>query len=319
MIPMRWRWHSSAPSPTAEVSFAEEVRAELSEVLPAAEHCRAAQLSGVLRHAGSLHLHGRGEIELHADLASSIVARRTVELLRARGARCEIRTYSEHRFQRRTRFLLVIEGNPRSLQLLNEIGVLAASLAPAETVPRRLVSRACCRRAYLRGAFLAAGSISHPRSGAHLEWRCSTLEAARALQALAAIEGAPLLVHDGPRYALAYAKSRETIRELLASFGAYGAELRLEEAEVVALTRGSANRMANADAGNLRRQATAAAHQLAAIERLGGPANLPPDLRRVAEARVRMPDATLEELATGLHETRATIAGRLRRIRARAQ
>ncbi len=297
------------------MSFAEDVRAELSEVLPAAEHCRAAQLSGVLRHAGAFRLHGRGEIELHADLAEPAVARRTVELLRERGASCEIRTYHERRFEQRTRVLLVLAGDPRTLQLLNEIGVLSTSLAPAATVPRRLVSRACCRRAYLRGAFLAAGSVSQPRAGAHLEWRCSNLDAARELQALAAAEGATISVHDGARYALAYAKSRETIRELLASMGAYGAELRLEEAEVVALTRETANRLANADAGNLRRQTGAAARQLAAIAALGGPAALSPELQGVAEQRLRMPEATLEELADALRLTKATVAGRLRRIR----
>ena len=126
-------------------------------------------------------------------------------------------------------------------------------------------------------------------------------------------------MHDGARYALAYAKSRETIRELLASMGAYGAELRLEEAEVVAFTRESANRLANADAGNLRRQTGAAARQLAAIDALGGPAALPPELQGVAEQRVRMPEATLEELADALRLTKATVAGRLRRIRQRAE
>ena len=301
------------------MSFAEDVRAELSEVLPAAEHCRAAQLSGVLRHAGAFRLHGRGEIELHADLAEPAVARRTVELLRERGATCEIRTYHEHRFEQRTRVLLVLAGDPRTLQLLNEIGVLSTSLAPAPTVPRRLVSRACCRRAYLRGAFLAAGSVSQPRSEAHLEWRCSSLDAARELQVLAAAEGTTISLHDGPRYVLAYAKSRETIRELLASMGAYGAELRLEEAEVVALTRESANRLANADAGNLRRQTGAAARQIAAIEALGGPGVLSPELQRVAAQRLRMPEATLEELADSLKLTKAAVAGRLRRIRARAE
>ena len=86
-------------------------------------------------------------------------------------------------------------------------------------------------------------------------------------------------MHETPRYAIVYAKRRETIRDLLAALGAHGAELRLEEEAVFAWTREEANRLANADAGNLRRQAAASARQPIAIEALGGPDALPPELR----------------------------------------
>ena len=239
--------------------FAEDVRAELAEVLPVQEHCRLAQLAGVVRHAGTLHLQAGGAVEVHVDLASSLAARRTVELLRERGASCEIRTYREHRFERATRFLIVVAGDARSLQALHEAGVLGPSLAPTERVPARIVGRGCCRRAYLRGAFIGCGSLSRPRSAAHLEWRLSSDAAALQVQELAEAEGFALGVHETPRHWLAYAKSRETIRGLLAALGAHGAELRLEEEGVFAWAREEANRLANADAGNLRRQAAAAA------------------------------------------------------------
>ena len=174
--------------------------------------------------------------------------------------------------------------------------MLGPSLAPTERVPARIVSRGCCRRAYLRGAFIGCGSLSRPRSAAHLEWRVSSDTAALQLQELAEVEGFALGVHETPRYWLAYAKSRETIRGLLAALGAHGAELRLEEEGVFAWAREEANRLANADAGNLRRQAAAAARHTEAIEQVGGPDALPPELRAVAELRLRLPDATLAEL-----------------------
>src|SRR3954452_12831017 len=82
----------SAACATA-VPFAEDVRAELAEVLPVQPHCRLAQLAGVVRHAGTFHLLAGGAVEVHIDLASSLAARRTVELLRTHGVECEIRTY----------------------------------------------------------------------------------------------------------------------------------------------------------------------------------------------------------------------------------
>jgi DNA-binding protein WhiA len=298
------------------VPFAEEVRAELNEALPVAAHCRLALLSGIVRHAGSLRLHGGGSLDVACDLASSATARRTVALLRERGASCEVRTYQERRFARRTRFQVLVSGDARTLQVLNEAGVLTSSLAPAERVPRRLVARACCRRAYLRGAFLAAGSISGPRAAKHVEWRVSSPEAAGELQELAAEEGFELGVHDRRRFAIAYSKRSDTIRGLLAALGAHGAELRLEEDQVLRWTRERANRLTNADAGNLRRQSEAAARQIAAIDALGGPAELPASLRRLAELRAQMPDATYEELGRACVPPlgKAAVAGRLRRV-----
>ena len=82
--------------------FAEDVRAELAEVLPAQEHCRLAQLAGVVRHAGTFHLLAAGAVEVHVDLASPLAARRTVELLRKRKVITTLLTPEEERgWQRR--------------------------------------------------------------------------------------------------------------------------------------------------------------------------------------------------------------------------
>jgi DNA-binding protein WhiA len=302
------------------VSFAEDVRAELCETLPRADHCRLAQLAGLLRFAGAFHLQGRGDVHVRLDLGSPAAARRAVSLLRERGAICEVRTYHERRFARHTRFQLVVGGDARSLQVLHEAGALAPSLAPAEELPPRLVARSCCRRSYLRGAFLAAGSISGPRSGAHLEWRASSRRAAEEIARVAHAEGFILGVHERPAYAMAYAKRLETVRDLLAALGAHGAELRLEEEAVLRATREQVNRLTNADEGNIGRQAAASSRQRAAIAELGGPERLDPELRTVAELRVVHPEATLSELALLARPplSRAAVAGRLRRIVARA-
>lgn len=300
--------------------FAEEVRAELCESLPGTDHCRAALLAGIVRHAGAFHLRD-GEVSISCDVASSAVARRVVQLARRLGATCEVRTYHERRFGRRSRFVILLGADARSLQVLHEVGVLAPSLAPAEEVPRRIVARSCCRRSYLRGAFLAAGSIASPRSAAHLEIRCASAESAAELARLAGEEAYELAVHDGHRYAVAYAKRAEAVRDLLAGMGAHGAELRLEEEDVLKSVRERANRLTNADAANLRRQTGAAARQLAAIEELGGPDALPPDLRVVALLRVAHPEAALGELGELAHPplTKAAVAGRLRRLVQRAE
>ncbi|MDX6514622.1 MAG: hypothetical protein QOH73_288, partial [Gaiellaceae bacterium] len=97
---------------------------------------------------------------MHLDLGSPAGARRAFSLLRAFDVPCEVRTYRQHAFQQATRFQLHVPGNARALELFQEAGVLNRRMAPLERPPARVVARSCCRRAYLRGALLAAGSLS---------------------------------------------------------------------------------------------------------------------------------------------------------------
>ena len=72
----------------------------------------------------------------------------------------EIHAFRSRAFEQATRYRLNIEDDGRALQALNEMGVVDARLAPLDGPPRRVLSRSCCRPAYLRGAFLASGSVS---------------------------------------------------------------------------------------------------------------------------------------------------------------
>jgi DNA-binding protein WhiA len=282
-----------------------------------------AELSALVRGAGSVHLRGGGRIALHLELASGPVARRAFSLLRSYGVPCEIRTYKRRAFDQGTRYQLHLEDDARAIQALNEAGVLDANLAPLERPPRRVVARVCCRAAYLRGAFLAAGSASGPRN-AHLELRTADVDSARFLAELAAVDGFVLGVHERPRHAAAYAKATETIGDLLAFVGAQEAALRLGEEAVVAATRGRANRLANADHANIVRTSRAADLQLRAIRRLereGRLEELAPELAEIARLRVRNPTLSLRELARRCDPpaTKAAAHRRLARIQRLAE
>jgi DNA-binding protein WhiA len=276
------------------MTFSEDVRRELVSRPPAKPCCRLAFLSGLIRHAGSLQVRSRGEVAVVAELADPAAARLAFLLVRERGAECEILSFREHRFERRNRVLLRIFGD-RGQQLLHEAGVLTAGLAPLEHPPGRLLNRACCRASYLRGAFVAAGSISAPRRPAHLELRTAELESAGALAAVAGREG--IHMHTAVRrgHAIAYLKGREAIRDLLATVGAHDAVLSFEEAQVISATREAVNRLTNCDRANLERTSAAAHRQRTAISQLDLDL-LAPDLRRVAELRMRHPESSLAEL-----------------------
>jgi cell division protein WhiA len=161
--------------------------------------------------------------------------------------------------------------------------------------PKRVLGRACCRSAYLRGALLGGGSLTGPHAP-HLELRTANVESATVIAEIAAREGVLLRTHERRTHSLAYAKSGEQIADLLAVAGASETALRLDEHAVVAATRAHANRLANADEANVKRTVQAARDQLAAIRCLDVDA-LPRRLEEIARLRVKHPALSLGELA----------------------
>jgi cell division protein WhiA len=285
------------------VSFSEDLRNELAAIAPASDCDRLAELSGLAHSAGRVHLLGRGEVAVHFDVASNAVARRVFGLLRGFGVHAEIRTYKRRAFDKATRYQVHVAGAGRAVQVLHEAGILGPRLQPAERPPKRVVGRACCRAAYLRGALLGGGSLSGPRAP-HLEIRTASLEGAEFLTTLA-----PLHALDRGRHAIAYAKGAEPIADVLAEAGASDTVLLVDEHAVIGSTRARANRLANADHANLVRTSRAAHEQL-------GPA-----LREVAELRLEHPSLSLRELGLKCRPptAKANVYRRMKRLQQLAE
>jgi hypothetical protein len=294
-------------------AFGELARRELTERPPQRHCCRAALLCGIFRHAGTLELSGDG-VAVRAELGDPAAARLAFTLVRDLGGDVQLVSFREPRFGRSTRVLVRLHGD-RSLQLLHEVGVLSTALAPLPEPPGRVLQRRCCRAAYLRGAFIAAGSVSAPRAPGHLEIRAPEPEGAALVRRVARADGIELQVSDRRGHAVAYAKGKPTIRELLAHMGAHDAVLSLDEAEVISRTRERVNRATNCDEANLARQGRAARAQASTIATLDIDA-LEPELRRVAELRLGHPDLSLAELGRAARPplSKAAVAGRMRRL-----
>ena len=175
--------------------------------------------------------------------------------------------------------------------MLVEAGVLDARHAPVERPPKRVVGRACCRGAYLRGALLGGGSLSGPEAP-HLELRTTSRGGCRVPARCRRRADAQLGVLDRGRHAVAYAKGLDSIEAVLSAAGAGDTVLAFEERSVIAAARGEANRLANADHANLVRTSRAAHEQLEAVRSLqatGGLERLPDRLHEIARLRLRYP------------------------------
>jgi len=173
-----------------------------------------------------------------------------------------------------------------------------------------------CRLAYLRGVFLADGSLSLAAGRTHLEFVLGVSDAPVLAERLGEI-GLPASWRVRRRRGVVTWKSAETVVTFLRRIGAGSSLLELEARQVSRAMRGDLNRVINAESANLQRVVAAAGRQLEAIstlERDGRLADQPLVVRAVAAARRETPEATLAELAERLDLHRSAVQRALDRI-----
>ena len=187
-------------------------------------------------------------------------------------------------------------------------------------VPRKK----CCRRAYLRGAFLASGSITNPERTYHLEF--STEQSRLADKILATILSLDLDAGITQRKGslVVYMKDGGQIASLLSLMGAHSALLHFENVRVLKEMRNQVNRLVNCETANVDKTVQAALAQLEDIELIDsviGLEELPPKLRDVARLRREHPYASLQELGELMTPklSKSGINYRLRKIREKAR
>ena len=180
-------------------------------------------------------------------------------------------------------------------------GMDAGSLA--NHVNFAVLEEPCCRAAFLRGAFLAGGSVTDPRKAYHLELSTSHYNVSREVPAL--MREAGFQPKEATRKAnyIAYFKQSERIEDFLTAIGAPLAAMEIMNAKLEKNLRGSVNRRVNCDAANLDKAVEAAQVQLEAIrslEQSGQLEGLPDKLRETARLRLEHPEDTLAELAAAV-------------------
>jgi DNA-binding transcriptional regulator WhiA len=190
------------------------------------------------------------------------------------------------------------------------------SVSPAKATPTsEPPARTCCRRALLRAAFLAGGSVSDPARGYHLELCCRNDAAARSVRTLMARFGGDAGIARRRSRPVVYVKDAQKISTLLANMGATHALLRLEEVRALAQTKNAIRRTVNSEAANAKRAAAAAARQRdAARAVLGGRRAASSAVREAARLRIKHPSRTLAELGRLARPpiTKAAMANRMR-------
>jgi DNA-binding protein WhiA len=287
------------------MSFSSECKSELARVEEGKKCCTLAWIAGFVRMCGRVMLAGGGRLQLRVVTEDPAVARLFVKQVKsyfAVGAELSIQRNQSGISRKTYSYSMVIDAESGAEQILRETGILTVREGCnvlSQGIFEPLIKKKCCRRAYLRGAFLGAGSVSDPEKSYHLDVSCNSGELAQDLRRL--VNGFGLRAKVAPRRKMqvVYLKEAEQISDLLTILGAHNTVLRFENVRVTKEVRNAANRKVNCDAANLDKTVNTAARQIEEIrlieERMGLRA-LPDSLRALAELRLSHPEASLTEL-----------------------
>jgi len=299
------------------MSFAAEVKNELAHIQIDRACCRKAELSALLRMGAVLTIGARFAMGLSFTTENAAVARRALVLLKEIGVvRTEISVARSRRLKKKNSYMVRALPGPEMEPLLKELG-MTPGLAPTAAHPGPMLRKACCRAAYLRGAFLGGGSVNRPEAEYHLELVTVNYQFAELLTSLLKRFDLPVGLTDRKEMYLVYMKEGDAIVELLGMMEAESAVESFEVARNVKEVRNQVNRLVNCETANLQKTANAAGRQLACIELLrdtGRLHNLPKNLQETAQARLEHPGASLAELAELLGVGRSGVNHRLRKL-----
>lgn len=187
-----------------------------------------------------------------------------------------------------------------------------------------LLENDCCRRAFLRGAFLAGGSVTDPEKRYHLELSTTHLKVVRETDTLMQEMNLAPKQTERKGSGVLYYKQSDSIEDFLTCVGAPVSAMAVMQAKIEKDWRNEANRKTNCDTANVSKAVDAAQQQLAVLRRLekcGILETLNDKLRQTAKLRREHPEATLAELAE-LHEpptTKSTVNHRMRKLMALAE
>ena len=282
------------------MSFSSEVKEELSEQIASGRHCRLAETAAILSLCGKIVITENDRYCVKIQTENLAVARQYFTLLRKT---FNIRAEVSVRKSREVRFYsVIVSKDPEARRLLGETCLLDEDGNVSECMSpmhHRLLRQNCCRRAFIRGAFLAVGSVSDPEKSYHFEIVCTVPEKARQLQELLASYDVDAKVVLRKRHYVVYIKEGSQIVELLGLMGAHISLMQLENVRIVKEMRNSVNRKVNCETANLNKTVSAAVRQaedIRYIQEKIGLDKLQMDLEETARLRLEHTEASLKEL-----------------------
>lgn len=315
------------------MSFSNEIKNELVSELPNARHCRIAELAALLSMTAVMQSNGRllirtenkAAAERILTLRKKLFPAQQTDSIRVLKSVAGKRAYIiEPGAEESSLLCKTVKAETEAAEKTGKADAEAAERAgkadaadgertvktggagkDRAIVPDRIVIRlACCKRAYLRGAFIAAGSVSDPEKEYHFEIVSPGKAQAAILTEIASYFDIDAKIIDRKRFRVVYVKDSEQIVDLLNVMEAHVALMKLENVRILKEMRNTVNRRVNCEAANIEKTVKAANRQIDDIRLIRdtiGFESLPPELAMTAQLRLEYPESSLQELGA-LHD-----------------
>lgn len=299
------------------MSFAAQTKKELT-LIEADGCCERAELSALIRMNGSVSVSSR-KVVLDISTENAAIARRIYSLLKKHyEVHVELLVRKKMRLKKNNVYIVRIPAGVQ--EILSQLKIVSEGFMFNLGIDKDIIRKPCCKRSYLRGAFLAGGSVNNPEgSSYHLEISSMYQEHCESLVDLANKFDLNARCIERKKGFIFYIKEGEKIIELLNIIGAHQALFKFEDVRIMRDMRNSVNRIVNCETANLNKTIGAAVRQIENIKLLQrevGLDSLPDKLKEVAEIRLQHPDMNLTEVGEmlGGKVSKSGVNHRLRKI-----
>ena len=297
------------------MSFASEMKNELTRI-EVDECCMKSELSALIKMNGAVS-YFEGQWVINVQTENAAIARRIFSLIK-NVYKIEIDLLVRKKMKLKKNNVYICRIKKEAKDVLEDLDIFSSGML-TNTITDEIKSKDCCRRSYLRGAFLAGGSVNNPETSAyHLEIASLYEDHASALTDLMNDYELNAKYIDRKRGYTIYLKEAEKIAEFLSLIGGYQALLKFEDIWIVRDMRNSVNRLVNCETANLNKTINAAMRQVENIKFIDeeiGIDELPERLREVARLRVEHQDMTLKEIGEAVSTGTISKSGINHRLR----
>ena len=286
------------------MSFSGNVKEELSHHLGSARHCRIAETAAIISICGGVMIDSRGRDSLKIHTENLSVARKCFTLLtKTFNIRTDI-AIRTNRMKGSVSYYIVVKEHDAALRILqatkliDQYGEVEEELSVVRNI---VIQETCCKRAFIRGAFLASGSMSDPEKSYHFEIVCATREKAEQIQKIMKcfeLDGKIVL---RKKSFVVYLKEGSQIADVLNVMEAHVALMEFENVRILKDMRNTVNRKVNCETANINKTVSAAVKQIddiRYIQETKGLDKLPEGLKDMALTRLTYPEASLKELGS---------------------
>ncbi len=290
------------------MSFTSDIKEELSKNISSARHCRIAEVAAIISLCGRILISANEHYCIKIQTENIAVARKYFTLLKKTfNISTGVLIRQNMSLKNRRLYVITIENHEDSLKvlkatkLLNDNNEIEENLSVTDNV---VIWQQCCKRAFLRGAFMAAGAISDPEKSYHFEVSCATEPKAEQIRDILASFDIDARIIMRKKYFVVYIKEGAQIVDVLNIMEAHVALMEFENVRILKEIRENVNRKFNCETANISKTVSAAVKQTRDIEYIRdtiGFDGLADGLCQIAKARLERPEATLNELGAALN------------------